>query len=65
VGVLTPRQREALRVAIDLGYYDRSSQATHTDVAAALGCAPSTASEHLKKGEAALVRAALGSVASN
>lgn len=63
--VLTPRQREALRAAIDLGYYDQPSRTTHADVAGELGCAPSTASEHLKKAEAALVRAALGSDPSN
>lgn len=58
--VLTSRQLEALRAAIDLGYYEQSSEATHADVAEALGCASSTVSEHLKKAEAALVRTALG-----
>jgi hypothetical protein len=56
---LTERQREALEVARDLGYYDPPRGATHADVAAALGCAPATATVHLQKAEAKLVRAAL------
>lgn len=56
---LSPRQREAVTAAIDLGYYDQPRKATHEDVAEALGCAPSTASEHIRKAEAKLVRAAL------
>ncbi|WP_439028135.1 helix-turn-helix domain-containing protein [Haloarchaeobius sp. DT45] len=56
---LSNRQREALVAALELGYYDEGRHATHADVAECLGCAPSTASEHLKKGEAKLVRAVL------
>lgn len=56
--VLSDRQREAVLAALDLGYYDQPRQATHEDVAEALDCAPSTASEHLHKAEAKLVRAA-------
>jgi predicted DNA binding protein len=56
---LSERQREALEAGLDLGYYDRPRTATHDDIADALGCAPPTASEHLQKAEAALVRAAL------
>jgi predicted DNA binding protein len=56
---LSPRQREAVTAAIDLGYYDQPRSATHEDVAAVLGCAPSTASEHIKKAESKLVRAAM------
>ena len=58
---LSRRQREALEAALALGYYDRPRQATHEDVAERLGCAPSTASEHLQKAEAKLVRAVLSS----
>jgi hypothetical protein len=57
--VLSDRQREAVRAALDIGYYDQPRGATHEDVAAALDCAPSTASEHLRKAEAELVRAAM------
>ncbi|MFA1610811.1 helix-turn-helix domain-containing protein [Halobellus rubicundus] len=62
---LSDRQREALQVAVELGYYDTPREATHADVAAELGCAPNTASEHLQKGEAKLVRAGLASFTSS
>jgi predicted DNA binding protein len=57
---LSDRQREAVRAALELGYYDQPRGGTHEDVAAALSCAPSTASEHLRKAEAKLVRSAMG-----
>jgi hypothetical protein len=53
---LPPRQREALRVALELGYYEIPREASRGDVAERLGCAPSTASEHLQKAERRLVR---------
>jgi predicted DNA binding protein len=56
---LSDRQYEALSVALSMGYYERPREATHADVAAELGCAPSTASGHLQKAEAELVRAAM------
>lgn len=59
LAALSDRQREAVAVAVDLGYYDHPRRATHADVADALGCAPSTASEHLKKAEAKLVEQAM------
>lgn len=52
---LPPRQREALAVAHEAGYYAVPREATRDEVAAALDCAPSTASEHLRKAEARLV----------
>ncbi len=55
---LSVRQREALEAALEVGYYDRPRTATHEDVAKAMDCAPSTASEHLLKAESKLVRAA-------
>lgn len=58
---LTDRQREAVEAALDMGYYDSPASARHEDIAARLGCAPSTASEHLKKAEARLVRATMES----
>lgn len=57
---LTPRQREAVRAGVAVGYYDVPRTGSHEDVAEAIGCAPSTAAEHLQKAEAALVRAAVG-----
>ena len=56
---LSQRQREAVTVALELGYYDQPRAATHADVAAELECATATASEHLRKAEAKLVRAAI------
>lgn len=53
---VTDRQAEVVRTALDLGYYAVPREATHEDVAAALDCAPATASEHLQKAERALVR---------
>lgn len=57
---LSDRQREALRAAIDIGYYDQPRQGTHEDVAERLDCAASTATEHIQRAEAKLVRAAVG-----
>jgi len=56
---LSERQREALEVAQELGYYETPREATHEDVAAELDCAPATASNHLQKAETKLVDAAL------
>jgi DNA-binding CsgD family transcriptional regulator len=52
---LTDRQREVVAVAADLGYYEVPREATLEDVAAELGLAASTVSDHLRKAEAALV----------
>lgn len=51
VGALSARQREAVRAALRVGYYDTPREATVADVASELGCAMSTASEHLQKAE--------------
>ncbi|MEF8852034.1 MAG: helix-turn-helix domain-containing protein [Haloarculaceae archaeon] len=56
---LSDRQRQAVEAALSLGYYDRPRAATHEDLAEALGCAASTASEHLRKAEAKLVKGAM------
>jgi AcrR family transcriptional regulator len=53
---LTDRQREVVSVAADLGYYDVPREATLDDVAAELGLAASTVSDHLRKAEAAVMR---------
>jgi hypothetical protein len=52
---LSVRQREALVVASELGYYDVPRRATRDDVADRMECAPSTATEHLQKAERRLV----------
>ncbi|QLG28003.1 helix-turn-helix domain-containing protein [Halorarum halophilum] len=51
MGLLTGRQREVLEAAVDVGYYSTPREATHADVAAAVGIAPTTAGEHLRKAE--------------
>ncbi|RDI70511.1 helix-turn-helix domain-containing protein [Halopelagius longus] len=56
---LTSRQREAVSAAMAVGYYETPREATIAEVAAELGCARSTAAEHLQKAEARLVRTVL------
>lgn len=56
---LTERQREAVSVAVDLGYYEVPRTAGVRDVAARLGCAASTASDLLRRAEAAVVPTAV------
>lgn len=58
--VLSERQRAAVDAALELGYYEVPREATQADVAEAIGCAPSTAAEHLRKAEATLIRAIRG-----
>jgi len=53
---LTDRQREAVAVAVDLGYFDVPRTASVEAVARELDCAPSTASDHLRKAQARLAR---------
>lgn len=52
---LSARQRDAVRAAIELGYYELPREATSTDVARKLDCATSTAAEHLRKAESKIV----------
>lgn len=52
---LPDRQREALAVAFDAGYYDVPRTASRDEIADRLNCAPSTASEHLQKAGRRLV----------
>lgn len=48
---LPDRQQEALSTALRLGYFDSPRTVTREAVAKRLNCAPSTASEHLRKGQ--------------
>ncbi|WP_435335938.1 helix-turn-helix domain-containing protein [Haloarchaeobius sp. TZWWS8] len=48
---LTRRQRDALRAAVDCGYYESPRTGTVGEVAAELGVSTSTAAEHLRKME--------------
>lgn len=55
-GSLTTKQREAVAVAVDLGYYDVPRTASVAAVADELGVSSSTASSHLRKAEAVVMR---------
>ncbi len=55
--VLAERQRQVLDIALDVGYYEVPREATHRDIAACLGLAPGTVSEHLQQTEHQLVAA--------
>lgn len=54
-GSLTSRQREAVMAANAVGYYDVPRKGGVAEVADRLDCAPSTASNHLRKAEAAVM----------
>ncbi|WP_242492737.1 helix-turn-helix domain-containing protein [Halogeometricum borinquense] len=53
---LSPRQRDALVVAVELGYYGNPREASVSAVADRLDCSTGTAAEHLRKAEAAVFR---------
>ena len=55
---LSPRQREAVEAATAVGYYDIPRTGDYEAIAAEMGCAPSTAAEHLRKAESKVLRAA-------
>jgi len=59
VGTLTDRQLEAVDAALALGYYEVPRDAALGDVAAALGCAESTASKLLRRAERDVLAGAL------
>lgn len=52
VTMLTDRQRDVLRTAIEMGYYAIPREATHEDLATRLDCSAGTVGEHLRKIEA-------------
>ena len=56
--LLSPRQREAVAVALEVGYYDIPREGDYRAIAARMGCATSTAAEHLRKAESKVLRAA-------
>lgn len=57
--LLTERQREAVELAFDLGYYDYPRECTLTELAEALGVATSVASRLLQRAEGRIVEAFL------
>lgn len=60
LSMLTDRQLEVFRTAVELGYYEIPRRATHEDIADELGCAPSTVDEHLRKAESSVLSALVG-----
>jgi DNA-binding CsgD family transcriptional regulator len=52
---LTDRQREVIRTAYELGYFEVPREATTDDVAAELDVDPSTVTEHLQRAERNLI----------
>jgi len=56
---LTDRQYEALTAAVEVGYYEIPREASQEDVAAAIGLAPTTAADHLRRAEASLLKSAV------
>ena len=58
--VLTERQQETLRAAVECDYYRTPRDATIEDVAEKIECAPSTAGEHLRKIEARVFQQLVG-----
>ncbi|WP_135535758.1 MULTISPECIES: helix-turn-helix domain-containing protein [Halostella] len=57
---VTDRQRAAVEAAVGVGYYDVPRTGSQADVAERLGCAPSTAAEHLRKAESRILRGLFG-----
>jgi len=53
---LTDRQREIVKTAVTMGYYDVPRTASQADIATDLGCSPSTIAEHLRKAESRMMR---------
>jgi len=51
LSALTDRQREVIRTAWDMGYYEVPRAVATEDVAAELGLDPSTVAEHLQRAE--------------
>jgi hypothetical protein len=54
--LLTERQRDLLRTAVEEGYYDTPRRCTLTELADAVGIAKSTASEQLHRAEETVVK---------
>lgn len=55
VDLLTERQRDVFKAAVELGYYESPREATHKEIAAAVDRAPATVSEQLQRIESNLL----------
>lgn len=53
---LTDRQAEAVATAVECEYYKNPRAGSVEDVAESMGCAPSTAAEHLRRAERTVMR---------
>ena len=53
---LTARQAEAVAAAVECEYYENPRAGSVEDVAELIGCAPSTAAEHLRRAERTVMR---------
>lgn len=53
---LTARQAEAVAAAVECEYYENPRAGSVEDVAESIGCAPSTAAEHLRRAERTVMR---------
>lgn len=60
LSVLTDKQREALDLALEMGYYKRPRDATLTELAAKLNITKSAVSQRLRAAELKLVETAIG-----
>lgn len=56
LSVLTPRQQEVLRTAVNLGYYEESEDTDYEDIAEELGVSVSTVGHHMRKTESQILR---------
>lgn len=56
---LTSRQRDAIRTAYELGFYEKPRQVGYEEIGEQLGCAPSTANELLRRAETEIIGAVL------
>lgn len=59
LGELTDKQREALNLAVEYGYYDQPRDATLADLASELDISKSAVSQRLRSAETKLVKHAL------
>lgn len=58
--LLTPRQREILRLALELGYYEVPARVTVTRLAEVVGVSKAALSKTLRRGEGRAVRSITG-----